>query len=262
MPRKRVTGAHVAQGNNVATVGGMIATAIQSIVSGLTTAESGLRAMISGALDIAIASKDAGIEPELVAVRVQKLFTVARDAIVASLSEEGRGAWDGYLPTANPQPKDGRKASGLPMKDRLNARDVRVLARRNGTMAAEVRAAHDAIEATYHFASKVGRVTDALLTVDGFGANVEKFLSPLQNGIDFEMSASMLLDAAKDALKVPADDAALASGDEDDATVADTLDAIIARTVAQLRAIGRDDAADAILATVATFATVEEVTAE
>lgn len=253
-----------AKGTNGATVGKSIADAIVSIVQGFTAADVGLRTMVDGALSIVRGSKGADLEPELILVRVGKLFDVARSAIVDGMTVEARGEYDGYLPTLNPQPsKEGRKSHGLPAKDRLNSRDVRVLARRAGTMSSGVRTAHDAIEATYNFASKVSRIAEAMLKVDAFADVIAKYESPLPNGLDFAMSPSALLDAAKDALK-PAKDATVegeTTEGEGDA-VADTLDAIIARTVAQLRAIGRGDAADAILATVAALATVETVAVE
>jgi hypothetical protein len=247
-----------AKGANGGTVGKAIATAIVSIVQGFTVADVGLRTMIDGAMAIVKGSQGADLEPELILVRVGKLFDVARSAIVDGLSPEAKGEFDGYGPQVNPQPsKAGRKAHGLPMKDRLNARDSRVLARRAGTMSADVRTAHDAIEASYNFASKVGRIAQAMLTVPAFADVVSKYNEKLPNGLDFALSPSALLDAAKDVLK-PAKDATEEGeegGTEEGATVADTLDAIIARAVAQLRAIGRDDAADAILATVAGLAT-------
>jgi hypothetical protein len=250
-----------AKGANGATVGKSIADAIVSIVRGFTAADVGLRTMVDGALSIVRGSKGADLEPELILVRVGKLFDVARSAIVDGMTVEAKGEYDGYLPTLNPQPsKEGRKSHGLPMKDRLNSRDVRVLARRAGTMSADVRTVHDAIEATYNFASKVSRIAEAMLKVDAFADVIAKYESPLPNGLDFALSPSALLDAAKDALK-PAKDATVEgdAAEGEGEAVADTLDAIIARTVAQLRAIGRGDAADAILATVAALATVEAV---
>jgi hypothetical protein len=248
-------------GFTVAAVAATIGAAITSIVTNLNGADVGFRTVIDGVLSVARRAMEGGDEPEIIQTRVASLFSKARDAIVAALDEQTSAEWQGFLPTANPSPnKADRKAKGLPSKDRLNARDVRVLARRAGTLSAGVRQAHDAFEATYNFATKASRIVEALLTVPDFAAQVEQYQTKKANGIDYELSASGLLDAAKMALKVPAEDGEDATPEGD--AVPDTLDAIIARTVAQLRAIGRGDAADAILATVAGLATPVEVVVE
>jgi hypothetical protein len=238
-------------------VAGTISGALLAIVANMQGTETGFRSVIDGVLGTVRRCKD--MAHELVQARVASLFTQARDAIVAGLSIEARADWDAFLPKANPARKEDRKAKGLPAKDRLNARDVRVLARRAGKMSADVRQAHDAFEASYNFASKASRIVDALLGVPAFGDSVKLYQSRKPNGIDYKMTASGLYDVARELTREAKPETADADAGEggeagEQEKTPDTREAIIARTVAQLHAIGDDAMADAILALVAQVA--------
>lgn len=246
-------------GQTDAAVAGTISGALLAIVANLQGTETGFRSVIDGVLGTVRRCKD--MAPELVQARVASLFTQARDAIVAGLSIEARADWDAFVPKANPARKEDRKGKGLPAKDRLNARDVRVIARRAGKMTADVRQSHDAFEASYNFASKASRIVDALLGVPAFGDSVKLYQSRKPNGIDYKMTASGLYDVARELTReekpetAPAGDAGDGAQDGgQDGKAGDTREAIIARTVAQLHAIGDDAMADAILALVAQIA--------
>jgi hypothetical protein len=176
---------------------------------------------------------------------VTAIFDASRAATVAALAPADRKAFDATT-------RASRKAAPA-------------------ALAPAVYGAHKDIENAYTYGPRVSRVVEALASVPTFSATFATFLARNEKSGKRNMSAGDLIDAARAALKSPTApknvDAAAPGEPSEGASAAPsvtlddarplTREQIVDNAVAQLRAIGDDAAADAILAAIANVAPVQ-----